>query len=136
MLFLDTSALVKRYLDEDGREHVLALMESDRQWTASRIARTEAAVTLCRLFPAPDHRATAQAALAVDWARFTAVAADERCLSRAAELGCSLGLSTLDAIHLAATDGLPPGLTFVSYDRRLRSGAERMGLAVQPRLAG
>ena len=135
MLFLDTSALVKRYLDEDGREQILALMEADGRWAASRLVRAEADITLCRLFQAPDQRATAQVALATDWARFAAVAADERCLARAAELGCSLGLRMLDAIHLAATHGLPSGLTFVTFDRRLRAAATSLGIAVAPTLS-
>jgi len=132
MLFLDTSALVKRYLDEDGREEILALMETDQEWAASRLARTEADLTLCRLFSAGSDRAMAQLALATDWARFAGVATDERCLTRAAELGCALGLRTLDAIHLAATDAFGADLTFVTFDRRLRAAATSLGLAVEP----
>ncbi len=41
MLFLDTSALVKRYVEEDGTELVLRLMDQDPRWAVSAIARTE-----------------------------------------------------------------------------------------------
>lgn len=49
MLLLDTSALVKRYVEEEGNELVLRRMDEDREWVASSIVRTETAITLCRL---------------------------------------------------------------------------------------
>jgi predicted nucleic acid-binding protein len=134
VLALDTSALVKRYLDEDGREEILALMASDRSWVASRLARVEADIALCRAIAEPERLATYQAALASDWNRFTVIAADDVCMERASQIGCELGIRTLDAIHLAATDGLPRNVTFVSYDRRLRQAADRLGIAVEPRV--
>ena len=48
MLFLDTSALLKRYLDEFGNDLVIRLMDEDRQWAFSAIARTEAEIALLR----------------------------------------------------------------------------------------
>ena len=42
-LFVDTSALVKRYVSEEGRELVVAEMAADPVWCASAIARTETA---------------------------------------------------------------------------------------------
>jgi predicted nucleic acid-binding protein len=133
VLALDTSALVKRYLDEDGREEILALMAGDRTWVASRLARVETDIALCRAIDDPQRLATYRAALATDWNRFTVIATDDACMARAAQIGCELGIRTLDAIHLAATDGLPRNVTFVSYDRRLRLAANRLGIAVEPR---
>ena len=45
-LILDTSALLNRYLDEDGTEIVLDRMAEDDQWCASALALTGAQITL------------------------------------------------------------------------------------------
>jgi hypothetical protein len=48
MLFLDTSAPVKRCVEEDT-EFVLHRLDEEPEWVASSIARTETEITLCRL---------------------------------------------------------------------------------------
>ncbi len=131
MLFLDTSALVKRYFDEDGREGVLALMAADDLWAVSGLARTEGQIALCRTLGSSPSLAATQARFALDWAEFTVVPADDACLNRAAAIGCRSGLRTLDAIHLAAAETLP-GVTLVTFDRRLAEAAVRLGIAVAP----
>ena len=42
-----------------------------------------------------------------DWERMHVVPLDQRCLDRAAELGRTQPLRTVDALHLAAADRLP-----------------------------
>lgn len=49
MLFLDTSALLKRYVLEEGSALVLELMARDELWTASALAQAETVVALCHL---------------------------------------------------------------------------------------
>jgi hypothetical protein len=49
MLVLDTSALLKRYVEEDGTARVLHLMATDRDWCASALALAEAQVALRHL---------------------------------------------------------------------------------------
>ena len=132
MLVIDTSALVKRYLAEDGREQVLALMAGDISWAASHLARTEADIALCRVVAAGSEQARYRAELQADWARFVVVAADEVCLARAAEIGCATGLGTLDAIHLAAAVLVAEDVTFVTFDRRQAAAAATLGIAVAP----
>jgi predicted nucleic acid-binding protein len=131
MLFLDTSALVKRYLAEDGREGVLALMASDDLWAASGLARTESDLALCRTLRTSPDLAGTRARLALDWAEFTVVPPDAASLNRAAEIGCATGLRTLDAIHLAAAETLP-GVTLVTFDRRMAAAAVQLGIPVAP----
>ena len=130
MLFLDTSALVKRYLDEDGREHVLALMAEHDIWVASRLARAEADIVLCREMHEAGTSEALRAELAKDWNEFAVVAIDDACMTRAAEIGCLTGLRTLDAIHLAAADLFARDATFVTFDRRLGNAALELGFAL------
>jgi predicted nucleic acid-binding protein len=132
VLFLDTSALVKRYVDESGTRAVTALMDADSDWAASALALAEAEIALC-------HRAQHEAmvaplveALRRDWASFAIVPVDDPCLTRAKEIGCQFGTRTIDSIHLAAADRLPRPLTFVTFDRRQGAAAAGMGLTVRP----
>jgi predicted nucleic acid-binding protein len=131
MLFLDTSALVKRYVDEDGTALVLQRMSEDREWVVSAVARVEAEITLCRIGFDGAEGAAARSSLREDWARCNVVPVDPACLDRAAELGCRHEVRTLDALHLAAADRLPQPLVLLTFDRRQADAARAMGLTVE-----
>lgn len=130
MLVLDTSALVKRYVDEVGTAEVVRLMAEDTVWSASALCRAEAHVTLCHLgFEETVERQLGRA-LQDDWMRFHVVPVDDLCLARASEIGCQRKLRTLDAIHLAAADRLPRPFRFVTFDVRQADGAQQLGFDV------
>lgn len=131
MLFLDTSALIKRYVEEDGSPLVLRRMSEDPEWVVSAVARTEAEITLCRLGFEWSDAAAVRASLDADWERCHVVPVDPACLERAAELGCDYQVRTLDALHLAAADRLPQGLVMLTFDRRQADAARAMGLIVE-----
>lgn len=131
MLFLDTSALVKRYVEEDGTALVLRRMDEDPEWVVSAVARAETEVTLCRLGFDSGTGAILRAALRGDWERCSVVPVDPACLERAAEIGCSHEVRTLDALHLAAADRLPRPLVVLTFDRRQADAARAMGLTVE-----
>jgi len=131
MLFLDTSALIKRYVEEVGSRLVLRRMSQDHEWVVSAVARTEAEITLCRLgFDGPVHAAV-MSSLSEDWEHCHVVPMDLACLARAAELGCRFDVRTLDAVHLAAADRLPQPLVMLTFDRRQADAARAMGLTVE-----
>lgn len=131
MLFLDTSALVKRYIEEEGTELVLRRMDEDLDWAVSAVARTEAEITFCRLGFGPGESDALQRRLGVDWERFHVVPVDVACLARAAEIGCRHEVRTLDALHLAAADRLPRPLVVLTFDRRQADAARLIDLAVE-----
>ena len=130
MLFLDASALVKRYVAEDGSPQVVELMARDTAWCASALCLAEVHVTLCHL--AFDERTLSRLAAAADadWQRFFVVPADELCLARAVEIGCAHAVPTLDAIHLAAAERIREPVTFFTFDERQRKAAEALALIV------
>jgi predicted nucleic acid-binding protein len=130
MLFLDTSALLKRYVEEAGTELVLELMAEDLDWAASNLAQAEAEVTLCRARLGQKAEAAQRQRLRADWERFVVVPVDGPCLLRAAEIGCLHRVRTLDALHLAAADRLPKPLVFMTVDRRQAAAAKAIGLQV------
>jgi len=130
VIFLDTSALVKRYVTESGSDVVLRHMTLDSDWAASALARTEARVALCRRGPEGRIGSPAQLRLAEDWDRFVTVPIDPDCLALAEELGCQQGIRALGAIHLAAALRLPGDVRFLSFDRRQTEVATILGLSV------
>lgn len=131
MLFLDTSALVKRYVEEDDTAFVLRRMDEDSEWVVSSVARTEIEITLCRLGFDPKGAADLWQRLREDWARCYVVPVDPACLEGAADVGCRHNVRTLDALHLAAADRLPRPLVMLTFDRRQADAARSMDLVVE-----
>lgn len=134
-LFLDTSALVKRYVADPDRPLVVDAMASADVWVASALARTEAMLALHQLAPGPHSQARLWHAFRDDWDAFVVVPVDERCLARAVELGAQFSLRVGDAVHLAAADRLPRPLRYLTFDRRQIPAAAALELEVVSPLA-
>jgi hypothetical protein len=130
MLALDSSALLKRYIDEDGTALVLDLMDGDAEWVASAIARTETELAVCGIPLQPNIAAIVLGRVRSDWERFLVVPVDSACLRDATTIGCEQGVRTLDAIHLAAAQRLPGSPHFVTFDRHQARAARAMGMTV------
>lgn len=129
-LFVDSSALVKRYVHGPGHELVVEAMTSDPVWCASMLCRSETLLALHRLAASPQQQARLWSNLRDDWDAFTVVPLDERCLARAVELGAGFGLRTLDALHLAAADRIPRPAAFATFDRHQIPAAAALGFTV------
>jgi len=113
---LDTTALLARYLEGPARPVVLAAMAADRDWCASALVLAEALSLVDRLGDDPSRTDDLRRALRDDWERIHVVPLDSRCLDRAAEIGRSQPVRTVDALHLAAADRLPRPVTFATFD--------------------
>jgi predicted nucleic acid-binding protein len=129
-LFLDTSALVRRYVYAPGRELVMDAMADGHVWCASALCRSEALLALHRVAVTPGQHARMWTRLRDDWDAFFVVPVDERCLAHAVELGATFGLRTVDAVHLAAADRLPRPARYATFDRRQIPAALALGFEV------
>jgi len=118
MLAVDTSALVKRYVDEPGSDEVTALMDDDPVWCASELVRCEVTILLARLATSRRQVDHLTRLFHADWDAFHVVPVDERCLTRAAQIGADFGLRVVDAIHLAAATRLPRPVRYLTLDPR------------------
>jgi predicted nucleic acid-binding protein len=128
VLYLDASALVKRYIEEEGTEMVLAAMEEEADWAICRIGYVE---TVRAIGLAGGRRAVK--AFEGDWDAFNVVEVDRDLAERAAALALSAELRSLDALHLAAALVLPANrLTIVTWDARLHHAADAHGLRTVP----
>lgn len=115
-LALDTTALLARYLEGPHRAVILDAMARDHDWCASALVLSEAMMLVERIGDDPDRADELRRALRDDWERVHAVPVDDRCLRRAAELGRTQPLRTVDALHLAAADRLPRPVRFATFD--------------------
>lgn len=137
--YFDTSALVKRYVEEPGRREVLQLLRR-HDVVASAILTVELRSAFRRRiadgtlegarWPAIASR------IAADRAYWTLVEIGAEVLAGAETLVATRPLPTLDAIHVAAAQlfaarAAIPGLLFVSADRRQTEAAAAVGLAVR-----
>jgi predicted nucleic acid-binding protein len=129
-LYVDTSALAKRYLDEPESEACEALLLADPDWVTARHTFVEMHRTLARV---ASGRAFARArdAFLVDWDRMAVAELDEPTCARAAELTLTLGARSLDALHLAAAHRVGgAALPFLTYDLRQAQAARSLGWSV------
>jgi predicted nucleic acid-binding protein len=128
MLYLDASALVKRYVAEEGSESLIGEMEAAEGWAICRIGYVETARAI-RL-------ATGSAGVKrffADWPSFDVIEVDASLTEHAVELTATEDLRSLDALHLAAALLIASDrLTLATWDVRLDRAARRRGLAVFP----
>lgn len=129
MIFIDSSALVKRYVREAGSDLVARVMDDDPGWAASELALAETRLALCRRGKEGHPRERVQRRLLQDWDRFVTVPVDSACLVASVDIGCRWTVRTLDAIHLAAATRIP-GARFLSFDERQNEAAAHLGLDV------
>jgi predicted nucleic acid-binding protein len=128
VLYLDASALVKRYVAEDGSELVRDAMAADPEWLICRVGfvETARAVGLSAGRRAVD-------VVRREWPAFGVIEIDAALAEHAAELALTHELRSLDALHLASALLLPPdAMTVASWDVRLHRAARDRGLATLP----
>ena len=129
-LYVDTSALVRRYLHDRHRPLVLETMAGPGAWAASSLVRSEAQVALHRASVSPRQQQHLWRELRDEWEAFWVVPIDDRCMARAVELGATYGVRIVDAIHLASADRLPRPIRYLTFDRRQIPAADALGFEV------
>lgn len=129
-LYVDSSALIKRYVDEPDSDAAEAILLSDPEWVTAQVTLVEVRLALHRRLDESASRIAVEA-LERDWRRMLVVAVDDVTCRLAAELGVATGARTLDALHLAAAERSGGrSLPFVTFDLRLGHAARSRGFAV------
>lgn len=129
-LFLDTSALLRRYVADRDRPLVIGAMETHDTWVASAMARTELQLALHQAAGSPQSQRELWAAVRDDWEAIWEIPLDRRCLARATEIGARFGLPTVDALTLAAAARLPGQIDFITFERQQIPAAAELGFSV------
>jgi uncharacterized protein len=131
-LFIDTSALLVRYLATGHTAPVDALMAADPVWCVSALAGAEVAQVLRLATTDAIERSVLEARFRDDWAACRVVPVDDRCLTRAAEIGAQHRVTAVTAVHMAAADRLPRPVGLVSLDADQIPVALALGLEPLP----
>lgn len=129
-LYVDTSALVRRYLHDRHRPMVLDVMAGDDAWCASALVRSETQLALHRAAVSARQQAELWRALRDEWEAFWVIPLDERAMARAVEIGATYGVRMVDAIHLAAADRLPGPVRYLTFERQQIPAADALGFEV------
>jgi predicted nucleic acid-binding protein len=131
-LYLDSSALVKRYVDEEGSETVLEVMDHADVCSICRVGFVETVRAVARRGQPEDVER-----LEGDWTGVDVIEVDKALTEHAAKLALELGLRSLDALHLAAALSVSSSRpTFATWDRRLHRAARERGLRTLPAALG
>jgi predicted nucleic acid-binding protein len=128
-LYVDSSALLKRYVDEADSERAVELLVSDASLVTGRHTVVEVRRNLSRLLSPPDASA-ARASFTADLASFAIVELDAATCELAATVAEQTGVRTLDALHLGAAHRLGTTVGFVTFDVRQALAARSLGLRV------
>lgn len=127
--YVDSSALLKRYVDEPDSDLAVDLLTADSQLVTGRHTFVEVRRNLARLLE-PTAASTARASLGADAEAFAVVELDADTCELAATVAEQTGVRTLDALHLGAALRLGTAITFVTFDVRQAQAARRLGFAV------
>jgi uncharacterized protein len=129
-LYVDSSALLKRYVDEPDSELADSLLGSDLTLVTARHTIVEVRRNLARLLNGRD-LAAARSAFARDLQVLSIVELDEVTCEGAATVAEVTGVRTLDALHLAAAQRIGgPAVPFLTFDARQAQAARSLGLTV------
>jgi len=137
ILFCDTSALIKLYIVEEGRDALMTQLDSAEAVAVCRIAWAEAHAALSRRAREVPQDASvieqAKAAMAEDWPHFVVLEIDQKLVERAGEYADTFALRGYDSIQLAAAfetgriSQLP--IFFACFDTRLNKAAKLLGMS-------
>ena len=139
-IYLDTSALLKRYINEAGAEETRLFLESADEIATVVITQVETASTLARLVF--SHSITEEEGerawdeFSEDWEIVTRLQVTPQVVERAASLARQYRLRGYDAVHLASAilwqEKLMMSVTLATFDRALWSAGKKVGMDVWP----
>jgi predicted nucleic acid-binding protein len=130
ILYVDTSALLKRYVDEPDSDTADALLGRAELLLTARHTIVELRRNLARLL-AGAQLTRARGAFHEDLDAFGIIDLDAATCDLAATLAEQTGVRTLDALHLgAATRAGGAAITFCTFDVRQATAARALGFTV------
>lgn len=138
ILFCDTSALVKLYVQEDSSDAMRLLAASATAISVCRIAWAEMMATLARRARETPSDAAAieivRQRLRADWPRYAIVEVTQALMELAGDYADTFALRCYDSVQLAAARTVQQAagepLHFASFDTRLRKAAAILTMAV------
>ena len=136
ILYLDTSSLVKLYVEEDESSKVDALVRSSEVTATSLVAYAEARAAFARRFRekafTPDEHDRIKEFFDKDWSSYLILRVSEDMIRLAGNLAEKHALRGFDSIHLASAltlrQELSSPIVFSCFDDNLQKASERENL--------
>ena len=134
--YLDSSALVKRYVPESGSDELRVIFADPENLVTSRLTWVEVFSALARRLRersmTPPQHASGNTSLSADFIGFGVIEISREVAERAAQLCETHGLRSGDSIHLSSAllirgEGARE-VVFITADRSLARISEREGL--------
>jgi predicted nucleic acid-binding protein len=140
IIYLDTSALLKLYIQEAHSDDVAGLVSVADGAGTSILTYTEMAAAMSRAarmrLISDDAASTAWDKFLGDWPEFTRLKLSAALTERAATLAWGFGLRGYDAMHMAAAltwqDALDEPVLLATFDRLLWNAGKKAGVVVWP----
>jgi len=140
IVYADTSALVKLFVEEEGSEATREMLRPAWAMGTGLLARAELGAALARgvrrgLLAAQEAQ-QARRQIEEVWPTWIHIGVDEDVVARAEALAWEYELRGYDAIHLASAlawqERLGHPLTLATFDQELWEAARRAGVIVWP----
>ena len=129
-LYVDSSALLKRYVDEPDSEGCERFLGSDAVLLTAGHTVVEVRRNLARIVDEKDLPKQREAFMR-DMESFSVIELDTVTCDAAAGIAETLGVRTLDALHLAAAQRVGgSAVSFLTYDVRQAQAARSLGFPV------
>ncbi len=138
--YLDASALVKRYLVEQGSRRTIALMAESEMVATSIVSRAEVAAALAKAgrigLVTENVARTAQRSFDRDWPDLLRVPMTEALVERAKALAWDHALRGYDAVQLASAvmwqESVGAGIVVATFDAQLWTATRQVGMKAWP----
>jgi predicted nucleic acid-binding protein len=138
MIYLDSSALAKRYIQEDGSDGVNALLEEGTVAATSRLAYPEILAEITRRHKAKEIETGAferiKKAFKSDWASFIVVEFHKDVFQLIHAIILKYGLKGADSVHLSSAlwlkKAMKENVVFVAADIELVKAAKAEKLQI------
>ncbi len=128
-LYVDSSALLKRYIEEHDSTTADELLNSDPVLVTSRLTEVEVRRNLSRLLSGDDLDRQREA-LSLDLDALALIGLDPATMNAAARIAEQTLCRSLDSIHLAAAMRAGRSTSVVTFDIRQARAARQIGLTV------
>ncbi len=140
IVYLDASALVKRYVAERGSRETGALSAGADVVATSLVSRAEVAAALAKAvrlgIVEPESGRKAQRAFARQWPDIAKIPVTEALVSRAEALAWDFALRGYDSVQLASAltwqEAVGAEITLATFDHQLWDAGRKAGLRIWP----
>jgi len=137
-LYLDSSAVVKRYILETHSAEVMNLINTSKIVITSIITRVEVTAALtkaCRLkFISESELITTKGLFYEEWDNFVRLPINEQTVLKAGEIAVQYSLRAYDAVHLASAviiESMIEGpVALCTFDESMKHAGRQLGFSV------